>query len=110
MNVQETHVLNVRDTTVFTLEIYIKSKIGVVVHVDNKLAYGTMKKCLDQVYTLSATLPIKDLRVVDKFLELRINQLLKNGYEIDQNTPIVEILIEFRLLCTNSVTKLIRHD
>lgn len=56
---------------------------------------------MDQGFILLTTLHIKDLRIVKKFLCMRIFHSTGNGHDIDQEASMDEIFIKFGLQIEN---------
>uniref|UniRef100_A0AAV1U701 Reverse transcriptase Ty1/copia-type domain-containing protein n=1 Tax=Peronospora matthiolae TaxID=2874970 RepID=A0AAV1U701_9STRA len=73
------------------------------VYVDDLLVTGTEQGAVDDFLKDMASLSIKDLEVVNKFLGLRIELDNSNGYVLDQEPTIDLLLRNFGIESCNGV-------
>ena len=92
-------------TTDMCLYIKYKGKICAVVgvYVDDLLVTGTRQSAVDEFYKDMASLSIKDLGIMNKFLGLRIELDGSSGYVLDQEMTIDLLLRDFGMESSNGV-------
>nr|CCA23665.1 hypothetical protein ALNC14_098090 [Albugo laibachii Nc14]CCA25326.1 hypothetical protein ALNC14_114700 [Albugo laibachii Nc14] len=89
---------------------YKGGKNVVGVYVDDLLATGTSHGRVNEIFVISASLEIKDMGVVIKFLGMRITHSPATIYEIDESAMIDDLLSKFGLQDAHSVTPPIGLD
>ena len=80
------------------------------VYVDDLLVTGTSPAVLEQFFLNMASLEIKSLGVVNKFLGLRVLLDTKHGYVLDQEPMIDVLLKDHGLKLANAVRAPIDDD
>uniref|UniRef100_A0AAV1T2U8 Reverse transcriptase Ty1/copia-type domain-containing protein n=1 Tax=Peronospora matthiolae TaxID=2874970 RepID=A0AAV1T2U8_9STRA len=92
-------------TTDMCLNFKYKGKTCTVVgvYVDDLLVTGPEQSAVDDFFKDMASLSIKDLWIVDKFLGLRIELDNSNGYALDQEPTIDLLLRDFGMESCNGV-------
>ena len=73
------------------------------IYVDDLLITGTTVKRINQFFTDMKVLELKDIDIVEKFLGMRISCTNEEGYCIDQEQTIEEVLEKNGLTDANSV-------
>ncbi|KAG3156636.1 hypothetical protein PC128_g21833 [Phytophthora cactorum] len=87
--------------------VYFRKRGGVLVvvgvYVDNLLVTGTRQDAVDASFEELASLSIKNLGRAHKFLGMRVNYDDVNGYRLDQELKIMDMLKEFGMEMAHSV-------
>ena len=84
--------------------------VVVDVYVDNLLAAGTSVAAVESFFVSLASLSVKDLGQVKKFLGMRVVLGSNNAYRIDQEEPIQELLHAHKMRNANLTYTLIEDD
>ncbi|KAG2995995.1 hypothetical protein PC121_g20298 [Phytophthora cactorum] len=94
--------------------VYFRKRGGVLVvvgvYVDNLLVTGTRQDAVDASFEELASLSIKNLGRAHKFLGMRVNYDDVNGYRLDQELKIMDMLKEFGMEMAHSVRTLIGEE
>ncbi|POM72016.1 Integrase catalytic core protein [Phytophthora palmivora] len=87
--------------------VYFRRKKGALVvvgvYVDDLLVTGTRQGEVDNFFGELSDLAVKDLGVASKFLGMRVEYTQENGYYLDQEAGISELLREFGMEHANGV-------
>eukprot|EP00644_Phytophthora_capsici_P016293 jgi/Phyca11/117864/e_gw1.34.274.1 len=87
--------------------VYCRLKEGVLivvgVYVDDLLVTGTQQNAVDAFFGELTGLAVKDLGSVSKFLGMRVTYSDDDGYDLDQEVGIAEMLREYGMELANGV-------
>ncbi|GMF60978.1 unnamed protein product [Phytophthora fragariaefolia] len=73
------------------------------VYVDDLLVTGTQQEAVDEFFSELTELSIKDLGPASKFLGIRVNYSEEEGYDLDQDIAILDMLKEHGMEFAHSV-------
>ncbi|POM58937.1 Mitochondrial Carrier (MC) Family [Phytophthora palmivora] len=92
--------------SLYVRECFLERGMTIVgVYVDDFLVTASTANLVDDFFTAMSVLSIKDLGVVRKFLGMRVELDEADGYALDQQAAIEELMAQYGLADANGATK-----